>query len=47
MGIDRAVALLVVCHTYREENETSARIRIISARRARSAEVKQYRGNKL
>ena len=28
LGLDRTGTLLVVCHTYREETETSARIRI-------------------
>ncbi len=34
--------LVVVCHTYREETETSARIRLISARKATKNEAKQY-----
>jgi uncharacterized DUF497 family protein len=42
MGLDRSGALLVVCHTYREETETSARIRMISARKATRNELKQY-----
>jgi uncharacterized DUF497 family protein len=42
LGLDRTGTLLVVCHTYREETETSARIRIISARRATKNEAKQY-----
>ena len=42
LGLDRTGALVVVCHTYREETETSARIRVISARKATKNEGKQY-----
>jgi len=42
LGLDRGGILLVVCHTYHEESENSARIRIISARRATKNEAKQY-----
>ena len=42
LGLDRTGTLLVVCHSYREETETSAMIRIISARKATKNEVKQY-----
>ena len=46
LGLDRAGALLVVCHTFREEKqsdrEASARIRLISARRADRKEAAQY-----
>lgn len=42
LGLDRGGTLLVVYHTYREETETSARIRIISARKATRREAKQY-----
>ena len=42
LGFDRAGTLLVVCHTYREEMETSGRIRLISARKATRNEIKQY-----
>ena len=43
LGLDRTGTLLVVCHTYREETEASARIRLISARKATRNEAKQYR----
>jgi len=43
LGLDRTGTLLVVCHTYGEETEESARIRIISARRGARKEAKQYR----
>jgi uncharacterized DUF497 family protein len=42
LGVDRTGTLLVVSHTYQEETETSALIRLISARRATKNETKQY-----
>ena len=42
LGLDHTGTLLVVCHSYREETETSARIRLISARKATKNETKQY-----
>jgi len=42
VGLDRTGTLVVVCHTYREETKTSARIRVISARKATKNEGKQY-----
>ena len=45
LALDRTGALLVVSHTYREETESSARIRLISARRATRNEAKQYERN--
>lgn len=45
LGLDMTGALLVVCHTYHAETESSARIRLISARKASSRETAQYRGN--
>jgi uncharacterized protein len=42
LGLERTGTLLVVCHTYREETETRAMIRIITARKATKNEVKQY-----
>jgi uncharacterized protein len=33
IGLDKAGVLLVVCHTFREETRTNARIRLISARK--------------
>ena len=48
LGLDRAGVLLVVCHTFREETEAggeaSAKIRLISARRANRKEAAEYRG---
>ena len=43
MGLDHSGIVLVVCHTYREEKEDTARIRIISARKATTNEIKQYK----
>jgi uncharacterized protein len=42
LGLDRTGVLLVVCHTFREETETSARIRLISARKPTKNETKNY-----
>lgn len=42
LGLDRTGILLVICHTYHEETEVSARIRLISARKATKNEAKQY-----
>jgi hypothetical protein len=48
LGLDRVGALLVVCHTFREEKEAggeaSAKVRLISARPADRKEAAQYRG---
>lgn len=43
LGLDRTGSLLVVCHTYREETNASARIRLISVRKATKNEARQYR----
>lgn len=42
LGLDQTGVLLVVCHTYREEAESTARVRLISARKATKKERKQY-----
>ena len=42
LGLDRTGVLLVACHTYRKETETSARIRLISARKPTKNEAKNY-----
>ncbi|MDR1868387.1 MAG: BrnT family toxin [Treponema sp.] len=41
LGLSKALRLLVVCHCYREDDET---IRIISARKATTKESKYYGG---
>jgi len=43
LGLDRTGVLLVVSHTFRAETESSARIRLISARKANNNEAKQYK----
>jgi len=42
LGLDRTGTLLILSHTFREETEMSARVRLISARKATRTEVKQY-----
>ena len=42
LGLDKTGTLLVVGHTYGEEKETSALIRLIFARKATKTEAKQY-----
>ena len=42
LGLDHTGALLVICHTYHEQTEISARVRLISARKATKNETKQY-----
>jgi uncharacterized DUF497 family protein len=42
LGLDQTVALLVISHTYHEETENGARIRLISVRKATRKERKQY-----
>jgi len=46
LGLDRTGTLLVINHTYRNESPTSARIRIISARKASKKEVGDYKEKK-
>ncbi len=41
LGLSHKVRLLMVCHCYWEEGDV---VRIISARKAGKAEIKQYRG---
>ena len=41
LGLSKILHLLVVCHCYREDDET---IRIISARKATTKETKYYGG---
>lgn len=43
IGSDHAGVSLVVCHTYHEETKNSARVRIISVRKATKKEIRQYR----
>ena len=43
LGLSKVLHLLVVCHCYRENDET---VRIISARKATTKETKYYGGSK-
>ena len=42
LGLSKMLNLLVVCHCYRENDET---IRIITARKATKNEAKKYKGD--
>lgn len=42
IGMDNLASLLVVIHTYRSELDGDFRIRIISARKAKRYEMRQY-----
>lgn len=44
MGIDSRGSLLVVIHTFQEIDDSTSRIRIISARKATKRESEQYKG---
>ena len=46
LGLDKAVRLLVVSHTYRDVTPRRATIRIISARKATRRETKAYEESK-
>jgi uncharacterized DUF497 family protein len=45
IGKDRTNVVLVVIHTFHQENTDICRIRLISARKATRKEVKQYEGD--
>lgn len=42
LGLDHTGTLMVICHTYREETGISARVRLISARKATKNATEQY-----
>ena len=42
LGVSEKGRLLIVIHTFREENEDSVTIRIISSRKASKQEIKTY-----
>jgi hypothetical protein len=44
MGISRNGNILIVVHTFKEETDERASVRIISARKATKNEIKQYQG---
>jgi uncharacterized protein len=43
LGLDRSGILLIACHTFRQENDRKAFVRMISARKATRNEMNQYR----
>ncbi len=45
LGIDSTGIMLVVVHAFRQTSPSESNIRIISARKATRAEIKQYEGN--
>jgi uncharacterized DUF497 family protein len=47
IGKDRTNNVLVLIHTFHEENIDNCKIRVISARKATKKEIKQYEGDKL
>ena len=47
LGLDQTGVLLVVCHTFRGEIESSARLRLISARKATKREEAEYERRKI
>ena len=47
IGKVRGNVVLVVIHTFHQENTDNFRIRLISARKATKKEIKQYEGDKL
>ena len=47
LGLDNTGALLVICHTYHEDTENSAGVRLISVRKATKNETKQYQRKRL
>jgi uncharacterized DUF497 family protein len=47
LGLDQTGALLVVCHTFREDIESGAHIRLISARKPTKREQAEYERRKI
>jgi uncharacterized DUF497 family protein len=47
MGLDHTGVLLVVCHTFRDDTESTARLRLISARKASKGEAAEYERRKV
>ena len=45
IGKDQTNLILIVIHTFLEENIDNCRIRVISARKATKKEIKQYEGD--
>lgn len=47
LGLDNTGVLLVVCHTFRDATESSAHLRLISARKATKREAAEYERRKI
>jgi uncharacterized DUF497 family protein len=47
IGKDQTNNVLVVIHTFHEENNDNCKVRVLSARKATKKEIKQYEGDKL
>jgi uncharacterized DUF497 family protein len=47
IGKDQTNNVLVVIHTFHEENIDNCKVRVLSARKATKKEIKQYEGDKL
>ena len=47
LGLDQAGMLLVVCHTFRDDTKSTARLRLISARKATKHEQAEYERRKI
>ncbi len=46
IGKEQTNLILVVVHTFHEENIDNCRIRLVSARKATKKEIRQYEGDK-
>ena len=47
LGLDHTGVVLVVCHTFRDDTGSSARLRLISARKATKGETAEYERRKI
>jgi len=47
LGLDQTGVLLVVCHTFSDETESNACLRLISARKATKREKAEYKRRKI
>jgi len=47
LGLDQTGVLLVVCHTFGDDTESSARVRLISARKVTKREEAEYERRKI
>jgi uncharacterized protein len=44
MGVSKSNRILVVCHSFQEENKEFVTIRIFSSRKANKIEIQEYEG---